>query len=51
MRDELSSLTANGVYEVCSLLVRVAALTGERVQKIMRGTQGEIERFKGRYLL
>ena len=51
MRDELASLAENGVYELCSLPVGGAALTGQRVLKIKRGAQGEIARFKARYVV
>ena len=50
MRDELASLTENGVYELVSLPVSAAALSGKWVLKIKRGVQGEIERFKARYV-
>ena len=51
MRDELASLTENGVYKLCSLPVGAAALTRKWVLKIKRGAQGEIERFKARYVV
>ena len=46
MRDALVSLTENGVYELVSLPVGAAALSGKWVLKIKRGAQGKIERFK-----
>ena len=49
MRDELASLTENEVYELCSLPVSAAALTGKWVLSNKRGAQGVIERFKARY--
>ena len=51
IRDELASLTENGVYEIWSLPVGAAALTGKSVMKIKRGAEGEIERFKARYVV
>ena len=51
MRDELASLTENGVYELVSLPVSAAALSGKWVLKIKRGAQGEIERYKERYVV
>ena len=51
MRDELASLIKNGVYELCSLPVGAAALTGKWVLKVKRGAQGEIERCKVRYVV
>ena len=51
MQDELASLTENGVYELVTLPVSAAALSGKWVLKIKRGAQGEIERFKARYVV
>ena len=51
MRDELASLTENGVYKLISLPVGAAALSGKWLLKIKRGAQGEIERFKARYVV
>ena len=51
MRDELASLTENGGYEVVTLPVSAAALSAKWVLKIKRGAQGEIERFKARYVV
>ena len=51
MRDELASLAENGVYELVTLTVSAAALSGKRDLKIKRGAQGEIERFKARYVV
>ena len=51
MRVELASLTENGVYELVSLPVGAAALSGKWDLKIKRGAQGEIERFKARYVV
>ena len=51
MQDELASLTENGVYELISLPVGAAALSGKWVLKIKRGAQAEIEWFKARYVV
>ena len=51
MRDELASLTENGVDELVSLHVGAAALSGKCFLKIKRGAQGETERFKTRYVV
>ena len=51
MRDELASLTENGVYGLVTLPVSAAALSGKWVLKIKRGAQGEIERCKARYVV
>ena len=51
MHDELASLIGNEVLELCELPLSAAALTGKRVLKIKRGAQGEIERFKARYVV
>ena len=51
MRDELASLTENGVYELVTVPVSAAAPSGKWVMKIKRGAQGEIERFKARYVV
>ena len=51
MRDELASLTENGVYELVPLPVSAAALSGKWVLKIKLGAQGEIERYKARYVV
>ena len=51
MRDELASLTENGVYELVTLPMSAAALSGKWVLKIKRGAQGEIERFKARHVV
>ena len=51
MEDELASLTENGVYERVPLPESAAALSGKWVMKIKLGTQGEIERFKARYVV
>ena len=51
MEDELASLTENGVYELVSLPERAAAISGKWVLKIKRGAQGEIERYKARYVV
>ena len=50
MRDERASLTENGVYELVTLPVSAAALSGTWVLKIKRVAQGEIERFKARHV-
>ena len=51
MRDELASLTENGVYELCSLPVGAETLTGKWFLKIKRGAQGEIGWFNARYVV
>ena len=51
MQDELASSTENGVYELVTLPVGAAALSGKWVLKIKRGAQGEIKRFKARYVV
>ena len=51
MQDELASLIENGVYELVPLPVSAAALSGKWFLKIKRGAQGEIERFKARYVV
>ena len=51
MEDELASLTENGVYELVPLPERAAALSGKWVLKIKRSAQGQIERFKARYVV
>ena len=51
MEDELASPTENGVYELVPLPESAAALSGKWVLKIKRGAQGEIERYKARYVV
>ena len=51
MRDELASLIENDVFELCELPLGAVALTGAWVLKIKHGAQGEIERFKARYVV
>ena len=51
MQDELASLTENGVYEIVTLPVGAASLSGKWNLKIKRGGQGEIERFKARHFV
>ena len=51
MRDKLASLIEDGVYELVTLTVSAAALSGKWVLKIKRGAQGEIEPFKARYVV
>ena len=51
MRDELSSLIENEVFELCELPLGAAVLTGKWNLNIKRGTQGQIERFKARYVV
>ena len=41
----------DGVYELVPLPESAAALSGKWVLKIKRGAQGEIERFKARYVV
>ena len=48
MRHELASLIANEVFELFELPL---GATGTWVIKIKRGTQGEILRFKARYVV
>ena len=51
MQDELASLTENAVYELVTLPVGAASLSGKWGLKIKRGAQGEVERFKARYVV
>ena len=51
MRDEPASLTENGVCELIFLPVGPTTLSGKWVLKIKRGAQGEIVRFKARYVV
>ena len=50
MLDELHSLSEHGVFEVCELPAGCRPLPAKWVLKIKRGAQGEIERFKARYV-
>ena len=50
MLDELNSLSKHGVFELCELPPGHKLVAGEWVLKIKRGAQGEIERFKARYV-
>ena len=52
MLDELHSLSEHGVFELCELPVGFRRLPAKWVLdlKIKRGAQGEIERFKARYV-
>ena len=47
-RNELASLTEIGVCELVSLPVSAAALSGKWIK---RGAQGEVERYKARYVV
>ena len=51
VQDELASLTENGVYELVTLPVGAASLSGKWFLKIKRGAQGEVKRFKARYVV
>ena len=48
MLDELTSLSANGVFELCELPPGHDPIAGKWLLKIKRGSQGEIERIKAR---
>jgi len=48
---ELSSTIQNEVLELCDLPLGVVALLGKWVQKIKRGTEGEIDCFKAIYVV
>ena len=50
MLDELHSLSEHGVLELCELPAGCRPLPAKWVLKIKRGAQGEMERFKARYL-
>ena len=50
MLDELTSLSEHGVFELCELPPGHKLVAGKWVLKIKRGAQGEIERFKARYV-
>ena len=50
MLDELHSLSEHGVFELCELPAGCRPLPAKWVLKIKRGAQGEIERFKARYV-
>ena len=50
MLDELHSISEHGVYELCELPAGCRPLPAKWVLKIKRGAQGEIERFKARYV-
>ena len=50
MLEELASLSEHGVFELCELPAGAVLVTGKWVLKIKRGAQGEIERFKARYV-
>ena len=50
MLDELHSLSAHGVFELCELPAGCRPLPAKWVLKIKRGARGEIERFKARYV-
>ena len=50
MQDELHSLSEHSVFELCELPDGCSPLPAKWVFKIMRGAQGEIERFKARYV-
>ena len=51
MEDVLASLPENGVYELVPLPESAAALCGKWDLKLKRGAQGEIERYKARYVV
>ena len=48
--DELHSLSEHGVFELCELPRGCMPLPAKWVLNIKRGAQGEIERFKARYV-
>ena len=50
MLDELHSLSEHGVFELCQMPASCRPLPAKWVLKIKRGAQGEIERFKARYV-
>ena len=50
MLDELHSLSEHVVFELCDLPAGCRPLPAKSVLKIKRGAQGEIERFKARYV-
>ena len=50
MLEELASLSEHGVFELCELPAGAVLVTGNWVLKMKRGVQGEIERFKARYV-
>ena len=50
MLDELHFLSEHGVFELCELPAGCRPLPAKWVLKIKRGAQGEIERFKARYV-
>ena len=50
MLDELASLREHDVFELVWCPAGVKLVTGKWVLKIKRGAQGEIERFKARYV-
>ena len=50
MLDELHSLSEHRVFELCDLPAGCRPLPAKWVLEIKRGAQGEIERFKARYV-
>ena len=50
VQDELHSLSEHGVFELCELPAGCRPSPAKWVMKIKRGAQGEIERFKARYV-
>ena len=50
MLDEQQYLSEHGVFELCELPAGCRPLPAKWVLKIKRGAQGEIERFKARYV-
>ena len=50
MLDDLHSLSEHGVFGLCELPAGCRPLPAKWVLKIKRGAQGEIERFKARYV-
>ena len=50
MLDVLTSLSEHGVFDLCELPPGQKPVSGKGVLKIKRGAQGEIERFKARYV-
>ena len=51
MLDELHSLSEHGAFELCELPAGYRPLPAKWVLKIKRGAQGEIDRFKARYVV
>ena len=50
MKEEVTSLSEHGTYELVELPVGAKAISGKWVYKIKRGPTGEIQRYKARYV-